>query len=198
MKSFTCSPDSTPDCHQILAWSQGSLSKVSWGQERLPGHIGYFCTPLSSIKETWGKHTIWTQGNRSISSPVIVKTETCVCPTLIQGPGQGTFLVSLSRSGWVVFPFLFPWDYLSHPVWSAETIPWEQLWMRITVTAFVWQQRDFREPVHLAWRWAQSSFTLEQLNLSQKNICLHRLFGIWMGSGRIQLVAAKCDSVYSN
>lgn len=73
MKSFTCSPDSTPDCHQILAWSQGSLSKVSWGQERLPGHIGYFCTPLSSIKETWGKHTIWTQGNRSISSPVNCK-----------------------------------------------------------------------------------------------------------------------------
>lgn len=94
--------------------------------------------------------------------------------------------------------FLFPWDYLTHPVWSTETILWEQLWMRITVIAFVWQQRDFPEPIFLAWRWAQSSFTLDQLNLSRKNICLPWLFGIWMGSGKIQLVAVKCDSVYSN
>ena len=44
--------------------------------------------------------------------------------------------------------------------------------MRITVTAFVWQQRGFPEAMCLAWRSAQNSFILEQLSLSQKNICL--------------------------
>lgn len=58
--------------------------------------------------------------------------------------------------------------------------------MRITVPAFVWQQRDFPEPVCLAWRRAQSSFTLEQLNLSQKIfVCTDCLEFEWGAGGSI-------------
>lgn len=110
---------------------------------------------------------------------------------------QAAFPVRLSRSGWVVFPFSFlriVWLTLFDQLRQCSK-KWE---MRIKITVFVWQQRDFSEPMCSAWRGAQNSITLEQLHLSTKNICLYWLFAVWVRSRKIQLVATKCDSVYLN
>lgn len=58
--------------------------------------------------------------------------------------------------------FLLLWK---GPVWSADIELLAELWMGITIPAFVSRKRRSQESICLAWRWVTNSFMLEQLNL---------------------------------
>lgn len=101
------------------------------------------------------------QGNKSsISCSVNFKRKPHCSPAVIPGHHEAS-LVGLPWSDWIVFLFFFFERVLCDPLTQILA----ELWMGITIPAFVSRKRRFQESICLAWRWVTNGFTLEQLNL---------------------------------
>lgn len=169
----------------------------------MAGHIWYpWATSLSPYRTVFKNMCSAHQGKGAISpAQWVVKAN--VVLTLIPGPVRVRQYWPFKRD----FQAVGGWNFLSLSLRSSDSSCLTSGGNPLRTTlhenytgslCLHSRETDFPRGQRFGAGDEPKQFHTRAVEFVSKNICLSWLFGVWMGSRRIQLVAAKCDSVYFN